>query len=231
MANYDSADLLSRFEMHSGRPSSDASLSTAQKYQYLSDAQLEVARILMVHAPHAMMTAPALMTTADSGATYTFAGGITPLGAVQIYDALNGRLLRPCTNWDSSGDYVWEGSKIRIPKGGTRTFASGPYARYVTAPTVLDGSTAPTLTPDNARILIVYKALEMWASGRGQRDPAPFEKMFAKAAWGDPKVPGDIGIIGALKVNNDFLGATAYQGSESLVSFETLSTVNGYTAI
>ena len=230
MANYDSADLLARFNLHAGRPSSDASLTDAQKYEYLSDAQHEVARMIAVHCPHAMMTAPTQMSTSDSGLTYTFSGSVVPL-AVEIYESATGRLLRPCAHFDAAGDYVWEGSKIRFPKGATRTFASGPYARYVTPPTVLSAATAPTLTPDYARILIVWKALELWSLRGGFRDPTPFEKRFQKAAWGDPATPGDIGVIGALKTANVFGGSAAYAGETVGDSFATLNTVDGYATL
>lgn len=228
MANFDATDLVSRFQLHSGRPSSDASLTTAQIYQYLGDAQHELFNLFAVHCPHYLFGAPTAMSTSDSGATYTFSGSIQPL-AVEIYDGTNGPLLRPAAYWDAAGDYVWEGNRIRITKGGTRTFGNGLYARYITPPSVIDGSTAPTLEPDEARILIVYKALIAWASGRGMRDPAPFERMFNQAWYGNPQT-GETGWLTRLKTSNPFGGLAAFT-SDDPGGLSNISQISRYSAL
>ena len=184
--------------------------------------------LVATHAPHYLMGAPTTLSTADSGTTYTFSGSIQPL-AVELYDGPNGPLLRPCTYWDRAGDYVWEGSRIRFPGGQTRTFGNSLYGRYITPPTTISASVEPTLEPDEARIFIVYKALIMWASGRGMRDPAPFERMFTKGWYGDPQ-SGDPGFLTRLKTQNPFAGMAAYSGDDP-GGLSTIHQVSRYTGI
>lgn len=228
MATWDSADCLARFKRYANRPSSDESFADADCYALLTEAQREWVGVFAAMVPWAMMGAPTLMSTADSGATYTFSGSITPL-AVQVFDATNGRLLRPGAYWDSQADYVWEGSKIRMPRGSTKTFAAGPYARYITQPGVIDGSTEPTLLPDYARILLIYRALIKWTEvGGGFQDPETYRTAEQRAWVGNPAT-GDVGILGTLKMQNPFYGAAAF--SSPWPTFAVLNTVEGYTAL
>src|SRR5438034_7745415 len=102
-------------------------------YALLGDAQLHWHDQFAIHFPWLLYSAPTLMVTADGGVTYTFPGGITPQ-KVELYDAVGGRLMIPCAYWNTGGDYVWEGKRIRFPRNGTRSFPDGaPYARFITA--------------------------------------------------------------------------------------------------
>ena len=209
------------------RPTTDEETSDAQWYQILTEGEAHWKPIIATHCPWYLFAAPAVMSTADSGATYTFASSVTPL-RVEIYDALNGVLLKPCTYWDPAGDYVWEGSRIRWPQNRTRTFAAGgPYARIIAPPAAIDGSTASTILPDFARILLVYRAVAEWANRGGLRDPAPFKQM-EKDAWYSPS--DGTGILVQLKSQNPFQGAAAFGSSEIAVT-SNLATVQGYQPI
>ena len=87
-------------------------------------------------------------------------------------------MIPPASEWDiSTLAYLFESDKIRWPGQKTRTFADGPYARFVTMPGLLNASTAPTLKPLYARELIVYDAAER-AAVRVGLDPTPFGQMF-----------------------------------------------------
>ena len=226
--SYESADLLSRAKRLAQRPSSDEEMSDADWYALLTDAQRYYHGLVALHAPYVLMGAPVLLTSSDGGATYDFAAGVFPL-AVEVYDSPTGRLLRPGTYWDTNGDYVWEGNKIRIPRGATRSYAGGPYARYVAQAGDLTAATEPTLTPPHARMLFVYRAVADWARQGGYRNPGPFETMEQRL-WSGTPATGDIGFLGFYKSQNPFYGATAIS-AQGGTSFTTLSTIDGYTAI
>ena len=148
------------------------------------------------------MTAPALMTSADSGATYavgTDAEGATiyPFGHAEVYaQAANGQEMYGSNYASYDGDFVFEGGKIRVPAGNTRTFTSGPYIRYVALPPqTLSASVSSVLQPKQLRILTVYRALVLWANTGGHRDPRPFEEMY-RTAWVGPL--GNAGFLAML---------------------------------
>src|SRR3990167_6226914 len=166
MANFGSADLLSRVKALLNRPSTDEAITDAQYYVMAGDAQRRVVSLLAFHAPEAMYGAPTLLTTADSGATYTFGtdadgANISPIGHIELRESKTGAMIPPASEWDiSTLAYLFESDKIRWPGQKTRTFADGPYARFVTMPGLLNASTATTLKPLYARELIVYDAAE-----------------------------------------------------------------------
>jgi len=201
MAYETSAELLAGFDFYAMRPDTDESILDAQKYTLLETGQEHVYGIFATHVPEVLYGAPALLTTADSGATYTFPGDIFPTGNVEIRASRNGELLIPTTDW-GTGDYVWEGANIRIPNGKTKTWSDGPYARFMVPAGTLDASNEPTLVPAKARVLILWYALYLWAErggGQNQIDPNRFLGLFQSALSGDTRIPGDIGILGELK--------------------------------
>lgn len=229
MATWDSADLLQRVQDITLRPTTDEQLTSAVIYRFLTASQRNWFEVFAVHCPHVLYGAPTAMSTSDSGVTYTFSGSITPL-AVQIFTTWpNGQLLVPCSAW-VSGDYIWEGSRIRMPAYSTSSFPTGvPYARYITPPGVIDGSTAPTLLPDHAREILVYDAAAMWARSGVLRDPRFFEAERDRLAWGDGvRNPG---IIGALKLQNPFMGETAFPGVGAVTTKQYLAEITNYHAI
>ena len=211
MATWDSADLLARCKALAQRPSTDESMPDATWYQFLSDAQDHWYGVFATHVPWILMGAPTLLTSSDSNETYDVASGDgTPL-AIEVYSAKDGYPLKVCPYWDSpGGDYVWEGTKIRFPAGKTRSFTSGPYARYIAQPDVISAAVEPTLAPNWTRKLLVYDAVAMWATIGGKRDPKPFRTLSQHAWSGDPSAAGDMGIMGALKLQNALMGTAAF---------------------
>ncbi len=179
------------------------------------------------------MTAPTLMTSADSNETYTFGNdadsvALVPL-AVVIYAKKDGRILRPGTYWDNAADYVWEGDRIRFARGKVKAFSDGPYARFITPPGEISGSIEPTLKPKRARALLVYRAVALWATRGGIRDPQPYFDMEERTWVGRPEV-GDYGLLGQLKMQNPFQGLEAF-GAQSLGILEGVDDGSGYSAL
>lgn len=199
MALWDRAWMLAEAKALLNRPSSDLGMSDTIWYQFLTTGQAKWFEIIAAHAPHVLYAAPELLTTADSGATYTFASTPFPGGSIELRASRSGQVLSIGPEWDDSVDFTWEGDKLRVPGGRTRTFSGGPYARYIAAPSAIDASTEPTLKPPAARRLIVFDACAQAAVRMGSHDPAVFRDMEQRAAWGDPHSPGDVGIVGSLK--------------------------------
>lgn len=162
-------------------------MTDAHWFALLTEAQNRVVGLIAVHCPEAMYGAPTLMSTADSGATYTFGTDtdgayIAPVGHIEIRESKTGAMIPPTSAWDNSTQaYIYESDKIRWPGQKTRTFADGPYARFITPPNVLSASAAPTLKPLYARELLVYDACER-AAVRIGTDPTPYGAMF-DARW------------------------------------------------
>jgi hypothetical protein len=197
VAQYDSADLLARCKTLAQRPTTDEDMSDATWYGFLEEAQTYWIGQLAAHVPEVMYDAPELMTSSDGGETYTVAS--YPLGHMEIRASRNGALLRPGPEWDEAADYTQEGQTIRIPGGRTRSFSSGPYARYVKVPGLLNGATAPVLRPAHMRLLLVARACYLYALRGGYRDPTPFLQLEQKLWAGDPNLAGDTGYLGQLK--------------------------------
>lgn len=168
-------------------------------YALLTEGQFRWFEIIATHAPKVLYGAPEKLTTSDSGETYDFASTPFPGGQIELRRSRTGDVLSIGEDWDSGADFTWEGDKLRVPDGQTRSFGDGPYARYIAAPDVIDASTEPTLKPPAARRLIVYDACANAALRMGSHDPGVFRDLEQRAAWGDPRQPGDVGIIGALK--------------------------------
>jgi hypothetical protein len=170
---------------------------------------------------------------ADSGLTYTFgldAAGdpIRPWGHAELYAALTSIPDDPLR---LGIDFIFDGALIRFAHGRTRTFSAGPYARFVADPDIpIDATHAPLLQPKTARMLLVYKALEQWASRPGSGAlPSYYEskydkyldKMIMKFATaynsqGGRAIEGD---VRKWWYSGDF--ATADQGAEGAQQFDS----------
>lgn len=200
MALYDRADLVDRFRRLVKRPTTDGSVSNDDIYRYLSDAQEYVMRQFAIHVPAANRPVKELLTSSDGGLTYQL--GSEPLGRVDIYSQINASV--PLTAGEASNhaaDFEWEGLQtIRMIANRQRTFSSGPYAHYVPRPSAIDASNEPTLVPQHARLLIVYQAAVQYVSEGGLGDPTHYESLYQKLWSGDPFKPGDIGILGELRL-------------------------------
>jgi len=201
MAYQTTAELLAGFKFYAMRPDTDESITDATIYVLLSQGQEKVFELLAAHVPEVLYGAPTKLATADSGYNYTFPTAVFPYGAVEIRASRTGELLIPGTEW-SEADYTWEGDSIRIPNGKARTFADGPYGRWIAAPTDISASQEPTLKPASARSLILFYALYLWAErggGMNQVDPNRFLGIYQSLWSGDPRIPGDAGILATLK--------------------------------
>lgn len=187
MALYDSASLLEKFRDYADRPSTDEDLTDAKVYRFLTDAQIPVFQDIMARWPRLLMGAPVLMTSADGGVTYTIGtdsegDNIYPFGHAEVYaTSPNGRELYASTYAAYSGDFVFEGYRLRTPAGNSYTYSSGPYIRYVAQPLTISASSEPTLQPKQHRNLILFQALVNWANVGGHRDPRPYQQMYDRA--------------------------------------------------
>lgn len=209
MATWDSADLLARCQRESGVPSTTEFPADADWYAWLTESQAHwYAQYLAMGLQPADWTAPTALETSDNK-VYTFPSSVRPW-TVEVYTTDGGDLMLPGQYDDPEADYVWEGDQIRITRGKSRTFSGGPVARWIAPPTTIDGSTAPTLQPDFARILLVYRACILWATRGGMNDPTPFRALEAQAWYGDPN-RGEHGILGMLRMQNPLSGAAAYR--------------------
>ena len=183
-----------------------------------------------LHCPWILMSAPTLLVTADSNETWTFGTdvdsvNIVPLSVV-VYTKKDGRIMRPGTYWDSAADYVWEGDKIRFARGKTKSFTDGPYARFITPPDNISSSVQPTFKPKRARILLVYRAVALWASRGDIRNPQKFFDLEERTWVGRPEI-GDYGLLGQLKLQNPFGGLEAF-GASSMGILEGVDDGSGY---
>lgn len=212
MAEFDTADLVSRCQLYRRRPSTDEATTTPNWYTMLSDAERHWKRIIAAHYPKQMYGAPQALTSSDGGYTYTFPSSEQSPLAVLVLSSPTGTVLNPGPYWSSEHDYVLESGQIRMTLGRARTFADGPYARFVTAPAAITESVTSTIKPVELRQIIVYHACALDAMRGGMDDPAPYEKMAQWAAWGNPNLPGDVGMIGALKAQDTMGGLAARAG-------------------
>lgn len=212
MADYDVADLVARCKRHRRRPSTDEGTTDADWYAMLTEAEAHWKPVLAAHVPDAMFSAPVAMTTSDDGSTYDLPGSEDDPLALLVLRSEKGDLLKPGPYWDPNSDYVQEGGSIRMTRGRSVTFSDGPYARFIAGPGTIDAATDSTIQPARARILLVYHACELDASRGGMDDPSYYLALQQKTAFGDPAIPGDVGIIGALKAKNQTGGMAAFQG-------------------
>jgi hypothetical protein len=153
----------------------------ARAYMFLADAQENVFTDLSPIAPHAFVGSPVQLTTSDSGVTYTFPS--YPMGHVEVYaQETGGRQLFATTYGNAGGDFVIEGITLRTPGNRTRTYTTGPWARFTRIPARIAANQEPSLEPDAARELILWKALENAAEvSNGAMDPTPWAVKYQQA--------------------------------------------------
>ena len=206
-----SAGLLSQLIETLQLPPVRESPTDAQLYTLLSNAQRKMITLLAVHVPQTQVAASELLTTTDSGETYTLT--YYPLGQVEIRHGRAGPVLIPGADWNDWADFVIEGQTIRTPGGRTKTWANGLYARYVRAPDVISATVDPVIQPPYAGLAIVYEAAAEFAMQGGLRDPAPYQLLLQRFLLGDPNTPGHLGLIDSLKVQ--YFGQGGVTGDDS----------------
>lgn len=197
MAGWTTADLVEKFQMYLGRGvggtmAADELWTTTRIYTWLADAQEHVFADLAPIVPNAFLIlstgAPTLLTSSDDGVTYQFPADAYPFGHVEVWAQESGGRELYATNYgDPTGDFVIEGGQIRTPGNRTRTYASGPYARYVRMPTRITRLASgtykePSIKPDAACELILWKALANAANvSNGTMDDRPWLEKYAEA--------------------------------------------------
>ena len=230
MANWDSTDLLGRFLRKSGVPAVRSFPLDGDIYAWLTEANVHWHNVIAQHAPWSQYGEPVQLTTSDGGLTYDFPAGVFPIGSIEVYDTYpRGKLLTPGAFWDHNADYVFEGSKIRAPRGVERQYSDGPYARYMADAGEISASVEPTLTPPSVNQLLVETACAIWAERGGMKDPAPFERAANRLWLGDAGVT-NWGILGMLKTANTFQGMEAFSQPDMSV-LGNIDTGAGYTPI
>lgn len=182
---WSSPDLLRRCKQHARRPTTDAAVPDDLWYDWLTEAQVEVFHDLFSRFPTLQTSAPTRLTSSDGGYTYTFGTDIDgdpfyPMGFAQIFPDLRSIPDSPLIPGE---DYEVEGYLIRIPNNRARTFSAGPYARWVAMPDQAIADDAnPLLYPKEARMLLVWRAVESWARRQGSgADPGVYALEYQKA--------------------------------------------------
>lgn len=207
MARYDSADLLAKAKAKARRPANDAEMTDADWYALLTEAEAKWWGILATHVPEYLMGPPTLMVTEDAGETYVFSTSenVWPIEA-EIRASRNGRVLTPGPEWGYHNDYVLEASsvaaRIRIPNGKQRSYAGGPYARWIQNHDLfpaISSTEEPHLNPPHARNLVVLDAVIAWANRGAGRDPRPYERELQILWEGHPNMGSDPGMLAQLK--------------------------------
>ena len=171
---WQNTDLLIRFNRMAGRPPADA-IGDPVKYLALADAQDAVITKISGIVGRAMYGAPTLMTTADSGLTWTFGTDgngypLVPLAA-HVYLSLS---AIPSYPWNPGQDYLDEGSTIRMPNN--TPYTGTLYWQGITPPQQISASVQPILNPPAARILICIKAVQTFAE-EAIRNPSLVDEM------------------------------------------------------
>lgn len=185
MALWDTADLLRRLQNLSRRPSSDQATTPAKWYDYLTEAQQEVYDDVFPRFPDFGYSAPIQLTTTDGGITYIFGldsdgDPLQPFAHIELYP---NQTSIPDAPLVPGYDFMFEAGRIRFPAGKARSWSGGgPWARFVADPSApIDAGHQPQLQPKEARILLVYKALEQWASRPGSgAKPEYYEDKYNK---------------------------------------------------
>jgi hypothetical protein len=205
---YDSADLVQRCRDAAQLPVDDEMMDDAAWYRLLTEAQATFYPQLAAQVPQVLLSAPRLLTSTDG---YSYSFGLDEAGrpvmplAVQVYRRLDDALrsegpgtwgLAPGQDFRQLGDrleFPWWGPRPVLPDGG-------PWVRYIAPPGVIDAEHEPVLLPVHARQVLVYAAVEAWASQGDLRDPSAWRGRALKLWTGDPANPADVGLLGALKL-------------------------------
>lgn len=175
-------------------------------YDFASEAQDRVTKLVATFVPDALWTVPTAITSADSGKTYTFGtdvdtAAIFALGHYRVYATradIPDNPLRP------GDEFTVEGTLIRIPNNNTRTFTdSGPYIQYVAPSNVIASGTQPTV-PKIARPAMISDATRRCAERLGESQKAAEQEGQFMSDW--------IELLAAIKTQASFK-ASSYAGT------------------
>jgi hypothetical protein len=177
------------------RPAGDAQIDDADLYELLTEGCRYAQQLLAVHGFE--QNAEWEQATTSDSKTYTIDG--TPMGVIEARDGRNGTVLVLGPDSDPQTDLVWQGSTFLVPNNETRTFGSGLWVRYTPQHPAMSAAVQPTLSPSRARYLAVFKAAELWMDRGGYKDATVFSNKLHRMAFGDPSIPGDVGLVSAMK--------------------------------
>lgn len=188
---YTSADLLWWFNQLSGRGTNTADAVTpASKYAFLAEGEAyTINRLCAIPAcAKALFGTPAALTSADGGYTFTFGTdgngySLFPLASAGIYPSLS---AIPGGAWQPGIDYLDQGTSIRMPNNVPYTGTLYWYG--VTPRQQMSDTVEPVLNPPTIRMLIVRRAVSIFAEtgnirneALANREAALFEKEFGEA--------------------------------------------------
>lgn len=231
MPLWDSADLLARVKRFSRLPVITEWPRDEDWYAWLTEAEAKWKPVLALHAPGSMMIGPVKMRTTDGGLTYLLPRrssivwdraywNVNQWNAVppaytepplyfELMPTRAGVPLIAGAYWDAFADYVNEGDRVRMCRGRPRTFADGPWARYVPPAGLIDADHESTIEPKAWRILLVFDTMERFATAGGKgdvQDPDYWRGKLQKELSGDDDIPGDLGILGRAKLQDGMGG-------------------------
>lgn len=186
--DWGSEGLKQRFLMYLGRGNGgtfapDELWMEDRIWAWLSDAQESVYTTLAAMAPDAIVSPPVQMVTNDGGITYSLPNGAYPMGHAEVYGRQDGYELYASsyTGWSNSG-FVIEGGTIRMPRNRARVFSRGLWMRGAIFPARISASVEPSLMPEAARELILFRAVaNAMDVSAGEMDPTPFEQRYSVA--------------------------------------------------
>lgn len=176
-----SAALLARVRRYLRQPSTSDFPGDTDIYAALSETDNQVRRRVLMACPWLMLSAPTLMTTADSGLTFTFGldsdgSPIQPMGGYALFRQTTDV---PDFPLEKGVDYLDEGNRIRMPAGRASQInwpGGAPYF-YGNLPSVqISSLVEPTLEPVDRRVLLVWGACASVGLMLPNLDITPFEE-------------------------------------------------------
>ena len=180
---HDAQHLFELFKHEIRRPANDQAVLPDHVWEYLTQAQDELLRMVAMVRPELNYAAPFQLTSIDDNYTFTFGtdedgNPREVFGMIELYRDLNGKPLQAGSFYNRDADYVFEGDRIRFPAGIRWRYGSAPYVRGVLAPGPIDQDHEPVVRPLAARAGIPLLAAIKWAEGRGRQNPKPFKDKF-----------------------------------------------------
>lgn len=154
------------FNRYTGRLTSGDTISDADKYVRLSEAQNRVVQDMFARVPNSLYPHAndlPTMTSVNGGNIWTFGTdpqgfAIAPMGKAKIFE---NQQSFPDFPWLEGMDYVNEGTQIRLTNG--RTWSGTLYWYGITPPADITAAVQPSIVPPAFRDLIVFQAVQLYA--------------------------------------------------------------------
>lgn len=202
MALFDSADCYRRVGLRLNRPTTDEAFTVSTTgdviYDFLSEAQDRITKLMAVYVPDALWTVPTATVTSDSGKTFTVgtdvdSATIFAMGHYRLYAT---RSAIPDNPLIPGLDFTVEGTLIRIPNNNSQVFGDGgtPWIQYAAPSNVLSASTQPTV-PKLARPAMISDAARRCAERLREQSLADAQEAQFQSDW--------LEILAAIKTQAD----------------------------